>query len=55
VTRLLMFVGMTAGGYLGWWLGDCMGFGMMGALVVSTLGSAVGVYAAWWVLTRYLN
>jgi len=55
VTRLLMFVGMTGGGYLGWWLGDCMGLGLMGAFLVSTLGSLAGVYAAWRVLTDYLT
>jgi hypothetical protein len=54
VTRLLMFIGMTVGGYFGWWVGDYIGLGMMGSLVLSTIGSAVGVYAAWKVLTRYL-
>jgi hypothetical protein len=55
VNRLLMFVGMTAGGYIGWWAGDAVGFGLMGSLAVSTLGSIVGVYAAWKVITDYLS
>ena len=55
MTRLLMFVGTTVGGYLGWWLGECLGFGMMGAFLVSILGSAVGIYAAWRVVTDYLD
>jgi hypothetical protein len=50
-----MFVGTTGGGYLGWWLGEYFGFSLMGDLVLSTLGSLAGVYAAWRVLTDYLN
>jgi hypothetical protein len=55
MNRLLMFVGMTVGGYIGWWAGEEMGLGMMGALGVSTIGSLVGVYLAWKVLTNYLS
>ena len=55
MTRLLMFIGTTVGGSIGWWAGDAMGFGMMGALGVSTIGSLAGVYAAWKVLTTYLE
>jgi hypothetical protein len=55
MTRLLMFIGMTIGGSIGWWAGEAIGFGMMGSLVVSTLGSLAGVYAAWKVLTTYLE
>jgi hypothetical protein len=54
MNRLLMFIGTTAGGYLGWWIGDCLGFGLIGALALSTVGSLLGVYAAWRVLTDYL-
>ena len=54
MTRLLMFVGMTVGGYVGWWAGDAIGFGLMGTFLVSTIGSLAGVYAAWKVLTNYL-
>ena len=55
MTRLLMFVGMTVGGYIGWWAGDAMGFGLMGAFLVSGVGSLAGIYVAWWVLTNYLD
>jgi hypothetical protein len=55
MTRLLMFVGMTVGGYAGWWAGEYVGFGLMGTLLLSTLGSLAGVYAAWKVLTDYLS
>lgn len=50
-----MFVGMTVGGYVGWWAGDCIGFGLMGTFLVSSLGSMVGIYVAWRVLTEYLG
>ena len=55
MNRLLMFVGMTAGGYVGWWAGDCLGFGLMGAFLVSSLGSLAGIYVAWRALVDYLS
>jgi hypothetical protein len=55
MNRLLMFIGMTVGGYIGWWAGGIMGFELMGTFVVSTLGSAVGIYVAWKVLTTYFD
>ncbi len=55
VTRLLMFIGMTVGGYIGWAAGDYMGFGLMGKFMVSSVGSFAGIYAAWRVLTDYLE
>ncbi|MCY2994546.1 MAG: hypothetical protein NTY19_42775 [Planctomycetota bacterium] len=55
MNRLLMFVGMAVGGYVGWWAGDCMGFGLMGSFLVSSLGGMVGIYVAWRVLTNYLG
>jgi hypothetical protein len=47
MNRLLMFMGMTVGGYLGWWIGESIGFGLMGTFWISTLGSIAGVYVAW--------
>jgi len=55
VNRLLMFVGMTVGGYVGWWAGEYVGLGLMGAFLLSSVGSLVGIYAAWRVLTDYLS
>lgn len=40
--RFLLFVGMTIGGAIGWWLGDYGG--IWWALLGSTAGSIVGVY-----------
>ena len=50
-----MFVGMSVGGYIGWWAGDSLGFGLMGTFLISSLGSLVGIYVAWRVLVDYLD
>ena len=55
MNRLLMFVGMTLGGYVGWWAGDYVGLGLMGSFLVSSLGSLAGVYLAWRILRDYLE
>jgi hypothetical protein len=54
MNRLLIFVGMILGGYVGWWLGDHIGLGLMTTFLVSSLGSAAGVYVAWRVARDYL-
>jgi hypothetical protein len=43
VTKLLVLVGSTIGGGIGWWLGDRVG--MMTAFIVSMVGTGVGIYA----------
>ena len=55
VNRLLMFVGMTLGGYVGWWAGDYVGLGIMRTFLVSSLGSLAGVYLAWRIMRDYLE
>jgi len=55
MTRLLMFLGITIGGYIGWLAGDYIGLGLMGKFMVSSLGSFAGIYVAWRVLTNYLD
>jgi hypothetical protein len=52
---MLMFIATTVGGYAGWWLGEYMGFGLMGAFLISSLGSMVGIYVVWRVMTDYLE
>jgi len=42
--KLLGFVGVTAGGAVGWRLGQPLGF--FAAFLLSTLGSGVGLYVA---------
>jgi hypothetical protein len=55
MNRLLMFVGMTLGGYVGWWAGDYVRLGLMGTFLVSGLGSLAGVYLAWRIIRDYLE
>jgi uncharacterized membrane protein YfcA len=55
MSRLLMFIGMTLGGYAGWWVGDYFGLELMTTFLVSTLGSAVGIYVAWRIARDYLE
>jgi hypothetical protein len=43
--KLLIFVGMTAGGWIGWAIGERIG--VMTALIVSTIFSGIGVYVGW--------
>ena len=55
MNRLLMLVGMTVGGYLGWWAGEYLGFGLMTTFMVSSLGSLVGVVGVWWLVKVCLD
>ena len=43
VSKLLVFVGASIGGYAGWALGAPVG--IMTAFVVSVVGTGVGIYA----------
>ncbi len=55
MSRLLIFIGMTLGGYIGWWAADYFGLGLMTTFLVSTLGSAIGVYVAWRIMRAFLD
>jgi hypothetical protein len=55
MNRMLMFIGLTVGGYLGWWAGEYVGFGLMGTFVLSSLGSIGGIYVMWRVIVDYLG
>ena len=44
MTRLLLFLGATIGGSLGWWLGSYVG--TMTAFFAMVVGTGVGVYLA---------
>lgn len=50
--RLLMVVGATVLGWVGWALGDT--FGIMTAFLLSTLGSLIGIYLGWRIHRDYL-
>jgi hypothetical protein len=51
VKGLLAFVGMTVGSYVGWWLGDQVGF--ITACFASVIGTAAGLYAGRLAFQRY--
>jgi len=55
MSRKLIYIGMILGGWAGWWLGDRIGLGLMGSLLVSTVGSFAGVYLAWRLTQDYLD
>ena len=51
--KLLIFIGMTVGGWAGWALGER--FGIMTAFILSTLGSLAGVILGWRIGRDYLS
>jgi hypothetical protein len=51
--KLCIFIGVNAGGMVGWWLGGYVG--IMTAFLVSGVGSVLGVYAGWRVAREYLG
>ena len=55
MNRLLIFIGIILGGYLGWWAAEYIDLGLMATFLVSSVGSAAGVYAAWRVGRDYLS
>ena len=55
MSRPPIFIGMTIGGYVGWWAGDYFGLGLMTTFLFSTLGSAIGVYVAWRLMRDYFG
>jgi hypothetical protein len=55
MTRTLMFMGTTIGGYVGWWAGETLGFDLMGTFLMSSLGTLIGIFAAWKVSVDYLS
>ena len=50
---LVGFVGMNAGGAIGWWLGSFSGLTL--SVVLSAVGSGVGLYALRKLAERYLE
>jgi len=51
--KLLDGFGMMAGGWAGWWLGSLEGLTL--AVVLSAVGSGVGMYAIHKLAQRYLE
>lgn len=53
VTRLLYIIGLTIGGWLGWWGGAQVG--LTTAFILSSIGSVAGVYVGWRIHRDYLD
>ena len=49
--KLAWLVGGTAGGAFGWWAGER--FGVMTAFILSTVGTAIGIYVTRRWLAQY--
>jgi hypothetical protein len=53
MNKLCIFVGMTVLGSIGWWIGNKIG--LTTALVLSGVGSLLGVYVGWRINRDYLS
>lgn len=51
--KLMIFIGMTVGGWVGWGLASR--FGIFTAFIVSSLGSLAGVFGGWWLARRWFS
>lgn len=51
--KVMVFIGATAGGAAGWWLGDFVG--LMTAFLLSMLGTGAGMYAGARIVRDYLE
>jgi hypothetical protein len=49
--KIFVLIGSTAGGYVGWWLGE--DFGLMTAFILSMVGTGLGMYAGFKYSQRY--
>jgi len=53
MNKLCIFIGMSALGWVGWWLGEKIG--IMTAFVVSGIASMAGAYAGWRINRDYFQ
>lgn len=53
MNKLCIFVGTSVVGWLGWWLGEVLGFGFGWCFVLSGIGSVVGVWVGWKVARKF--
>jgi hypothetical protein len=53
VGKLLGFIGMTVGGWIGWWIGDHLG--LLTAFFLSMVGTGAGLYVGRRVAKHYLG
>ena len=53
MTKLFIWIGVFVDGWLGWFLGDLMGFEFLGSFMTSSLGSIIGVFIGWRIADHY--
>ncbi|QHI67945.1 hypothetical protein [Tichowtungia aerotolerans] len=46
MTKLLIWIGVFVGGWIGWYLGDLIG-GFGWSFTISSIGSIAGVFIGW--------
>lgn len=51
--RFFIIGGMSIGGWLGWWAGYQVNIWL--ALVLTSIGSGLGIYAGRWFVREYLD
>jgi hypothetical protein len=51
--KVLIFLSISVGGWIGWWLGTHIGF--MTAYFLSIFGGAAGLYTGRRVMNRYME
>ena len=54
MNRLMIFLGSSIWGGVGWWLGGLRG-GMMTAFVISSIGTIAGAYVGWRINRDYFE
>ena len=50
--KLLIFVGMTVGSGVGWWMGEQISDDMTWALLLSSVGTLGGIWGGWWIARK---
>jgi len=53
MNKLCIFGGTMILGYVGWALGEMLGFEFFGCFLVSSVGSIAGVFVGWKIAERY--
>ena len=55
MTKLLVLISSTIGGGVGWWVGEALGGGIMGAFIVGMVGTGLGIYVARRIADHYID
>ena len=53
MNKLCIFGGTFVLSYVGWFIGEALGFGFFGCFLMSGVGSIAGVWAGWKIAQRF--